>query len=889
MLRFNHDSTDMSLTSLTIGQGEDAYDILCDFSQFNKGKVSFSLTGDGTRSIIFDPKSALISSVTDCLSDVLCAHKTRLLAKSARTTPGHYRAVGESAAEVTSYEYDNGRLLSKTSPNGKVIKWERETNKDLIACGMVSQQQDGAITTTYKNDVLSGTVRCTSISTVLSSDSVSTRTFVFKSAGTRPDFLADTLVHMQYGVSADGRVTQYDVDPQSGLVQSTRHFTGMTSATSGQDLDAWSKSEITAKRFSLTQVMHINGTRKLQSQIEFYTVTANGEGVRDQNTKYVAFEYDDLYQCCNTITTRQWVPGDDPITFSESQVYNELGQCVQRSEDALIINEDDFWQNQKISVSRQSYTEQTTYSNTPDDKGHRSTTFVHVNNRIDQSIETLKVCMISSSSTDPDSRESRTTAVVYNKVGQRWKVTNEAGADSYEYYDSLGRLIFEVNALGVVTAHNYQVIHLMQAKTRYANIIDVTKLDVTSLASLLSQITPDLVNDRVTYEFLDCHDQVRFKVDEKGYVIEYRYDQQKNKIARIRYTAAISADTLYAWLAGTTLSMPGPTDTTPITTASQADYLVDTYYYNHDCIEVMHISPSGWVTCTDYDGALNVIRTVKCAQRYQGVMPEGALPKVAYDASKDIYEFSFYDRMNRMQLSVNARGAHKQFSHYLSDNVSIEIHYGKMIDIAALIASKSHVAPTLPAPDASDRTITRSYDYSDREILTRSTTGESSFTVYDAMGSKCAHVVYDSARLGDLSGDALRSNHSVYNLWQEEIACNSPATEKLLLSILSDKTKSPSARQQLVDMHWQQCCIRKQYDKGGLLLKKFNTKNDTTEDNLGATIYYYDKLSRLTFIVGASGQVTAHEYTVFNERSSIRQVAKDFDVDGRVYFALRGG
>ena len=92
-------------------------------------------------------------------------------------------------------------------------------------------------------------------------------------------------------------------------------------------------------------------------------------------------------------------------------------------------------------------------------------------------------------------------------------------------YDSAGRAVFAIDALGDVTANAYDRNGNTVAVTQYATAIDPAALPAAaSAAQVQALLQPDAAHDRTTLSAYDADDRVAYVVDALGYVTHTTYD-----------------------------------------------------------------------------------------------------------------------------------------------------------------------------------------------------------------------------------------------------------------------------------------------------------------------------------------------------------------------------
>lgn len=119
---------------------------------------------------------------------------------------------------------------------------------------------------------------------------------------------------------------------------------------------------------------------------------------------------------------------------------------------------------------------------------------------------------------------------------------NNPNQHQYQAYDANNRLAYEINALGEVTAYDYDNTGNVIGTTAYATAIDAQTINVAS-ASVLTDIASALTvsaDDRTAHTVYDAAGRAVYSIDALGYVTEHAYDATGQLSERIRHHEAIT-------------------------------------------------------------------------------------------------------------------------------------------------------------------------------------------------------------------------------------------------------------------------------------------------------------------------------------------------------------
>ncbi len=109
----------------------------------------------------------------------------------------------------------------------------------------------------------------------------------------------------------------------------------------------------------------------------------------------------------------------------------------------------------------------------------------------------------------------------------------------HKVYDKDGRVAFELNAAGAVTAYRYDANGNVTSRLDYANRINMASWVLGKAPAPIA----DSARDVLVRTVYDARNRPVFVIDARGQVVEMRYGQDGNVSEKITYVAPISAQT----------------------------------------------------------------------------------------------------------------------------------------------------------------------------------------------------------------------------------------------------------------------------------------------------------------------------------------------------------
>ena len=311
-----------------------------------------------------------------------------------------------------------------------------------------------------------------------------------------------------------------------------------------------------------------------------------------------------------------------------------------------------------------------------------------------------------------------------------------ASAMTQYAYDADNRLVFTVDALGIVTENRYDANGKAIETVRYAApvVLGDSTQQLTAPA-IKAQLLADAAKDAHQFQRYDKDGRLAWSVDATGAVTQLIYDTQGNVLKRLVYAERLAASAL-ASLGADASALPA------VTGASN----VIQYVYDADNRLVFTIDALGAVAENRYDALGNVIETVRYATPIDTSNPQvqavlAVRAQLRPDASKDIHQFQRFDKEGRLTWSVDAAGAVTQVFYDTKGNVISRVAYTTALSAAAMNQLAADPS-SMPAPVAGSAASNYVYDDDNRLAFTIDPFGAVSESRYDVNGNVIETVRY---------------------------------------------------------------------------------------------------------------------------------------------------
>ncbi len=203
-------------------------------------------------------------------------------------------------------------------------------------------------------------------------------------------------------------------------------------------------------------------------------------------------------------------------------------------------------------------------------------------------------------------RITQSVASTLDSTGLR-PVKTAADRVDVRYYNAHGQLSATVNPEGVVTLYSYTSADQLSISRQLANRIAISSsMALDGVLVDTADYTLDPMNDRSTAYFYDKDGLLQMQRDAEGYITEFRYNGARQKTETIRYASKTAEKAIYdlqtLQAQNTFLSL------IPATTAQDIHH-----YYQYDARGLLRaeIDGEGYLTTYTYDGYGNVASRVQ--------------------------------------------------------------------------------------------------------------------------------------------------------------------------------------------------------------------------------------------------------------------------------------
>jgi YD repeat-containing protein len=295
------------------------------------------------------------------------------------------------------------------------------------------------------------------------------------------------------------------------------------------------------------------------------------------------------------------------------------------------------------------------------------------------------------------------SSVIYNARGDAVVSQDVAGNYSYKAYDLAGRVVYEIDAEGYVTKHDWDAFGDETKVTRYSTRVTglpgPQELTLEAIASLVNANDP---NRRVLTKTYDALGRVR-TVDQGA---AFFYDTSAQNATTTNAAGAMTTTTQYTWTSYDMLGRVFQTGTQR--DAGGAKWDLTTYYYDQAGNKTMEVDSLGYATKYAYDAEGNLTSETEYATAIAGwnaanqvfVNPAPTAP--AANANLDRTTNYGYDKLNRKLTETR-----------------VNVEYSTASDGTST---------------RGNLTTTYAYDALGNLTQTTDATGATTFTYYDALG-----------------------------------------------------------------------------------------------------------------------------------------------------------
>jgi YD repeat-containing protein len=236
---------------------------------------------------------------------------------------------------------------------------------------------------------------------------------------------------------------------------------------------------------------------------------------------------------------------------------------------------------------------------------------------------------------------------------------------TWSFYDDIGRLTNQVDALGYVTEFRYEGASRLMSTMRYATPIDTTQLSTDGAIRPYLVVPDDWEHDRLTSNFYDHDGLLRLTIDSENYPIEYFYDAAGRLVRTTQYANTVPG--LYSPVSRYLPTYNAHQDGSIAGLLPAADPGdVSTYnYYNARGQLVGKVDAGGFLTEIVYDDNGRVAQTIRYASPANGPVTEtSTLASLRpQSSSSDQVSSSTWDALGRLATQTNVEGTITRYAY----------------------------------------------------------------------------------------------------------------------------------------------------------------------------------------------------------------------------------
>lgn len=490
-----------------------------------------------------------------------------------------------------------------------------------------------------------------------------------------------------------------------------------------------------------------------------------------------------------------------------------------------------------------------------------------------------------------------TTSYTYDKLGRLVMVqepstpTNATGNKTYYLYDAQSRKVGELSAEGAFTEYRYNKDNQLVRTIRYAKRI-TDPAQITALEAGMVQATvtidtlrpaDDTLADRSSWNVYDAAGRVVVTLSSgdtmDGFGSEilrptlYTYDGAGRLTSTTAYAMGLmssSVSKVKNYADELSLGSDGNlyAGATKILLNKWPDQdRITRYYYSNDGKLTGQLDAQNYYSANTYDAAGRLSSTMRYAQAIDaasipaGNTPPSPLPTTSLGLiGQDQKAKYFYDGKGQLVGMVDPGLYYTAYEYDGAGNRVKETRYYKAV-------SSSFNGTTAVTPNINDRVTTYAYDGDNRLIkTTTSPSGQEVVNTYDGMGNLVS--VSKTIKAPNLADD-VRTAQRRYDSLGRLTAELGGEGAKALAALPSNATDADK------DKVWNTYATRYLYDEAGRRVAMIEPGGSNEAGN--QTVYYYDKVGRLTHSINALGEIKQYGYNTFGEIVKDRSFTKRLD------------
>ncbi|MCE0461012.1 scabin-related ADP-ribosyltransferase [Pseudomonas uvaldensis] len=319
------------------------------------------------------------------------------------------------------------------------------------------------------------------------------------------------------------------------------------------------------------------------------------------------------------------------------------------------------------------------------------------------------------------------TRYVYDVDGNLISVTDGRGNAITYQYDANGNAVLERDATGVTVARTYSADNQLLNEIRYS-----TTAIFNSATGLWTE--PPASSAQVTRLIYDSNNRVRFMVDGRGQVTEYRYNAQGLKVQEISY-----GDSLYA--------VAGLTPQAELTEAQLASWVGSRDKTRSTLTELSYDYRGNLSRKTTY-GVVNAagagsLESSASVTEYiysqYGQLLQTLVARGADRSQKTTLSSTVYDGLGRVISQTDSTGT--RTTAYNGNNRTVAVSNTAGMTVTQTYNDHGQlIGLTQTAAGETSRSTSYLYDAAGRQVMVQDATGARRYTFYDETGRISALV-----------------------------------------------------------------------------------------------------------------------------------------------------
>lgn len=747
---------------------------------------------------------------------------------------------GFDKPETTSYQYHpEGQIAKILLPDGSQETYDYLETYGLITVGIRPNGQE----TRYSYDISNYRPLQQSQSILLPESKQSAVTYSIYEPRPAVSDPADEKDYLRYIVTPEGSVTNLMRYP-NGLVQYERTYTRESFDKPNVEklysqVQTWVSKHSSSAEL-LTQCTYDD--RALVTERRRYAnLDSKGNGIADEQMSVVQHQWDDFGRCLLATQQMERDQQGHAIEAESHQQFDGLQRLLHSINPVDEITDIKFskMEDKPLLEAGVVYTQKTTLPN-----GRVET--LGLNSQGD------KVLSWSAIQNSRGEWVTRLWQHFYDAASRLSQTVEPDGRILYTIADRQNRPGFSISPTGLVTEHRYDNRTNYETDIEYATPIDCKLLSATSSGGDIQALLSPSLEDRTHYRFFDSSKRLRYEVDAKNQVIEYRYNSLDQRIAMIEYADPLSEGQLAALKQAKPIQLP---------LNLEKDHCLSTYY-NRDNKIIGEIDADGWVVEYLRDGAGNV------RQKNWYCTPNRSQPRSdnfadMRPAGQYFKEFYFRNARGQEKLVVNSARVLSATVYYASElPQQTMIYYTK---VSQSWFDKNYLeVPAFPAPHSEDYQASYQHDLCGRMLSLLPSNGPSQSIEYSNMNHIALKRDYDSQSVDNSSyladGDSARTIQYRFDGWENTVQIANVFISQQLARIDADEKLSPDQKQADKEAVWKKSSQHDVFDDlSQLKIKSTNTLGFTS-------IYYYDREKRLVLALSPQGAVIQFTYNHFHNQ-----------------------